>query len=145
MLAYLLWHWLKRTLLILSSCWLITILIFKFLPVPFSMVMLEREINAWLSLNFSYVSRSSWVEINAISPNMLIAAIAAEDQNFPNHWGFDFQAIESAINQNPASKKPVREASTITQQVVKNLWLWDGRSWLRKGIEAIMTPIIEVM
>lgn len=123
----------------------ITIVIFKFLPVPCSMVMVEREINAWLSLNFSYVSRSTWVEINAISPNMLIAAIAAEDQNFPNHWGFDFQSIESALNQNPANKKPVRGASTITQQVVKNLWLWDGRSWLRKGIEAIMTPIIEVM
>lgn len=147
MSAYLLllWHWLKRALLILFSCWLITIVIFKFLPVPCSMVMVEREINAWLSLNFSYVSRSTWVEINAISPNMLIAAIAAEDQNFPNHWGFNFQAIESAINQNPANKKPVRGASTITQQVVKNLWLWDGRSWLRKGIEAIMTPIIEVM
>lgn len=147
MLVYLLllWHWLKRALLILFSCWLITILIFKFLPVPFSMVMLEREINAWLSLNFSYASRSAWVELNAISPNMLIAAIAAEDQNFPNHWGFDFQAIESAINQNSASKKPIRGASTITQQVVKNLWLWDGRSWIRKGVEAIMTPIIEVM
>lgn len=98
------------------------------------MVMIEREINPWLSLNFSYTYRSTWVEINAISPNMLIAAIAAEDQNFPNHWGFDFQAIESVINQNSASKKPIRGASTITQQVVKNLWLWDGRSCLRKGI-----------
>ncbi|HGJ5876855.1 MAG TPA: transglycosylase domain-containing protein [Arsenophonus sp.] len=90
-----------------------TIFIFKFLHVPFSMVMLEREINAWLSSNFSYVSRSGWVEINAISPNMLVAVIAVEDQNFPNHWGFDFQAIESTINQNSASKKPIRGASTI--------------------------------
>lgn len=122
-----------------------TIFIFKFLPVPFSMVMLERKVNAWLSSNFSYVFRSSWVEINAVSPNMLIAVIAAEDKNFPNHWGFDFQAIESAINQNSASKKPIRGASTITQQVVKNIWLCDRRSFFRKGVEAIMTPVIEVI
>ncbi|MFS1537450.1 MAG: transglycosylase domain-containing protein [Candidatus Phlomobacter fragariae] len=68
---------------------------------------------------------------------MLIVVITAEDQNFPNHWGFYFQVIESAINQNLASKKPIRGASTITQQVVKNLLLWDELTCFRKGIEAI--------
>lgn len=130
-----LWYWLKRILLSLVAFWFLTVIAFKFLPVPFSAVMVERQLFAWLMLNFSYVSHSEWVDENHISPYLYLAVIAAEDQNFPHHWGFDLEAIEKAYKHNMGKKNTVRGASTISQQTVKYLWLWDGRSWLRKGLE----------
>lgn len=65
-----------------------------FLPVPFSAVMLQRQISSWSKFDFSYVSHSTWVNENEISPQIYLAVIASEDQNFPKHWGFDFDAIE---------------------------------------------------
>ncbi|WP_040691462.1 monofunctional biosynthetic peptidoglycan transglycosylase [Providencia burhodogranariea] len=138
------WYWLKRVFLLLIVFWFGTVITFKYVPVPFSAVMIERQLSAWIDLNFSYVSRSEWVNENHISPYLYLAVIAAEDQNFPHHWGFDIDAIESALKHNSAKKSTVRGASTISQQTVKNLWLWDGRSWFRKGIETVMTPIMEV-
>ncbi|OGU54854.1 MAG: monofunctional biosynthetic peptidoglycan transglycosylase [Ignavibacteria bacterium RBG_13_36_8] len=79
----------------------------------------------------------SWVEI---SPNMPIAVVAAEDQNFPTHFGFDLESISKALNR---KSRRVRGASTITQQVVKNLYLWPSKSFIRKGIEAYLTFFIE--
>lgn len=139
------WHWLKKVLLLLIVFWFFTVITFKYVPVPFSAVMVERQLSAWVDLNFSYVSHSEWVGENHISPYLYLAVIAAEDQNFPHHWGFDIDAIESALKYNLAKKNTVRGASTISQQTVKNLWLWDGRSWFRKGIETTMTPIMELM
>lgn len=139
------WHWLKKVLLLLIIFWFFTVITFKYVPVPFSAVMVERQLSAWIDLNFSYVSHSEWVDENHISPYLYLAVIAAEDQNFPHHWGFDIDAIESALKHNLAKKNTVRGASTISQQTVKNLWLWDGRSWFRKGIETTMTPIMELM
>lgn len=139
------WHWLKKVLLLLIIFWFFTVITFKYVPVPFSAVMVERQLSAWIDLNFSYVSHSDWVDENHISPYLYLAVIAAEDQNFPHHWGFDIDAIESALKHNLAKKNTVRGASTISQQTVKNLWLWDGRSWFRKGIETTMTPIMELM
>ncbi|GAB1439859.1 monofunctional biosynthetic peptidoglycan transglycosylase [Providencia sp.] len=107
--------------------------------------MVERQISAWANLNFSYISHSEWVGEDRISPYIYLAVIAAEDQNFPHHWGFDLDAIERAYKNNVINKRSVRGASTISQQTVKNLWLWDGRSWLRKGIETVMTPVMEVL
>lgn len=140
-----LWHWLKRILLSLIAFWFLTVIAFKFLPVPFSAVMVERQLSAWKTLNFSYVSRSEWVDENHISPYLYLAVIAAEDQNFPHHWGFDLEAIEKAYKHNMSKKNTIRGASTISQQTVKNLWLWDGRSWIRKGLETAMTPIMELL
>ncbi|WP_336193949.1 monofunctional biosynthetic peptidoglycan transglycosylase [Providencia manganoxydans] len=140
-----LWHWLKRILLSLIAFWFLTVIAFKFLPVPFSAVMVERQLSAWKTLNFSYVSRSEWVDENHISPYLYLAVIAAEDQNFPHHWGFDLEAIEKAYKHNMSKKATIRGASTISQQTVKNLWLWDGRSWIRKGLETAMTPIMELL
>ena len=79
-----------------------------------------------------------------ISPNMLIAAIAAEDQKFPIHNGFDVDAISTALR-DAESGASLRGASTITQQVAKNLFLWPGRSFVRKGLEAWLTLLIELM
>jgi len=140
-----LWHWLKKITFSLLVVWFCTVIVFKYVPVPFSAVMAERQISAWLSLNFSYVSSSTWVSENQISPYIYLAVIASEDQNFPHHWGFDLDAIERAYKHNTINKQSIRGASTISQQTVKNLWLWDGRSWFRKGLETLMTPVMEVL
>lgn len=121
------------------------IALFSVLPVPFSAVMLERQVGAWLSGNFHYVAHSDWVGMDEISPWMGLAVMAAEDQKFPDHWGFDVPAIEKALAHNERNENRVRGASTLSQQTAKNLFLWDGRSWLRKGLEAGLTVGIETV
>lgn len=136
---------LLRILLIAAAFWGGGIALFSILPVPFSAVMLERQIGAWLSGDFHYVAHSDWVGMDEISPWMGLAAIAAEDQKFPEHWGFDVSAIEKALAHNESQENRVRGASTLSQQTAKNLFLWDGRSWLRKGLEAGLTVGIETV
>ncbi|BBV74419.1 monofunctional biosynthetic peptidoglycan transglycosylase [Klebsiella electrica] len=136
---------LLRILLIAAAFWGGGIALFSILPVPFSAVMLERQVGAWLSGNFQYVAHSDWVGMDEISPWMGLAAIAAEDQKFPEHWGFDVSAIEKALAHNERQENRVRGASTLSQQTAKNLFLWDGRSWLRKGLEAGLTVGIETV
>ncbi|WP_156294097.1 monofunctional biosynthetic peptidoglycan transglycosylase [Serratia oryzae] len=140
-----LWYWFKRALLAVLGLWLAGIILFAFLPVPFSAVMVERQISAWLSGDFSYVAHSDWVSMDDISPNMVLAVMAAEDQKFPDHWGFDVAAIEKALSHNERRPTRIRGASTLSQQMVKNLFLWDGRSWVRKGLEAGLTAGIELV
>lgn len=139
------WFWLKRGLIVLVGAWLLGILAFAFLPVPFSAVMVERQIGAWLSGDFSYVAHSDWVSMDDISPQMALAVMAAEDQKFPEHWRFDVAAIEKAFSHNERRPTRIRGASTLSQQTAKNLFLWDGRSWLRKGLEAGLTSGIELV
>lgn len=86
--------------------------------------------------------RHNWVPLKRISPNLVIAVVASEDQKFPNHHGFDFASIQNALTSDPSQP---RGASTITQQVAKNLFLWNGRSYIRKGIEAVLTVFIETL
>nr|WP_228408868.1 monofunctional biosynthetic peptidoglycan transglycosylase [Profundibacter amoris] len=81
-----------------------------------------------------------WVPIEEIAPVMARSVVAAEDANFCNHWGFDMAAIRAAIDSGGN-----RGASTISQQVVKNTYLWQGRSWTRKALEALMTPLVEAI
>ena len=82
----------------------------------------------------------SWVALEDISPYMARSAVAAEDANFCQHWGFDVKAIRAAIEGGSA-----RGGSTISQQVVKNVFLWQGRSWVRKALEAMITPVVEAV
>ena len=82
----------------------------------------------------------AWVPMEEIAPVMARAAVAAEDANFCLHWGLDLDAIRTAIEDGGS-----RGASTISQQVVKNVYLWHGRSWLRKALEAGMTPLVEAL
>lgn len=89
-------------------------------------------------------SQQTWVNLAGISTGMQLAVIAAEDQNFPNHYGFDFNAIARAFDHNERGRS-VRGASTLTQQTAKNLFLWSSRSFVRKGIEAWFTLLIELM
>lgn len=141
--------WVKRVLLRLVLFFVVLwgggIALFSVLPVPFSAVMVERQLGAWLTGNFSYVAHSDWTSMDEISPWMGLAVIAAEDQKFPEHWGFDVAAIEKVLAHNERNETRVRGASTLSQQTAKNLFLWDGRSWLRKGLEAGLTVGIETV
>ena len=111
---------------------------------PFTAFMTETQIAAWTSRDAHYLSRHSWVDLDRISPNLPLAVVASEDQKFPEHWGFDVEAIEKAYALNQHSHK-VRGASTISQQVAKNLFLWSGRSFFRKGLEAYFTVLTEAL
>lgn len=134
-----------RVVIILALFWGGGIALFSVVPVPFSAVMVERQIGAWLQGDFGYVAHSDWVSMDEISPWMGLAVIAAEDQTFPDHWGFDVAAIEKALSHNERNENRIRGASTLSQQTVKNLFLWDGRSWLRKGLEAGLTVGVETV
>jgi monofunctional biosynthetic peptidoglycan transglycosylase len=85
-----------------------------------------------------------WVDMDEISPDMARAVMAAEDANFCDHWGFDVKAIRKALEKNAKGRRTLG-ASTITQQVAKNVYLWHGRTWLRKGLEAGFTLGIEAI
>jgi monofunctional biosynthetic peptidoglycan transglycosylase len=133
---------------VLSIVLLLVVLSFAFVAVfrwinpPYSAFMAEAQIAAWTSRDSSYLFRHSWVDLNRISPNLPLAVVASEDQKFPEHWGFDVESIEKAYALNQHSHR-VRGASTISQQVAKNLFLWSGRSYFRKGLEAYFTLLIE--
>ncbi len=120
---------------------LLSVLFFRFVPVPFSALMVERRIASWFSPK-PYVSRHDWMPLERIAPSMGLAVIAAEDQNFPEHFGFDWKAIEKALEHNERSRRK-RGASTLSQQTAKNLFLWSSRSWIRKGFEVWFTLLLE--
>ncbi|WP_414148023.1 monofunctional biosynthetic peptidoglycan transglycosylase [Erwinia sp. BNK-24-b] len=134
--------WVLRLVIAVAGVWLTGILLFAFLPVPFSAVMAERQVSAWFSGDFHYVAHSDWVSMDRIAPWMPLAVIASEDQKFPTHWGFDVQAIQSVLENEGGGG---RGASTLSQQTAKNVFLWDGRSWVRKGLEAGLTVGIETV
>src|SRR6185295_17302608 len=114
----------------------------------YSAFMLGAAIDARVDGKHGYRTDYRWVDLEQISPHAAVAVIASEDQFFPYHTGFDLKSIRDAIRSNERQathKHPkVRGASTITQQVSKNLFLWSGRSYLRKGLEAYFTLLIEL-
>ena len=111
---------------------------------PVTAFIAEAQATAWSSRDAHYVYRHAWVDLDRISPNLPLAVVASEDQKFPEHWGFDVSAIEKAYALNQHSHR-VHGASTISQQVAKNLFLWSGRSYFRKGLEAYFTILIEAL
>ena len=119
------------------------VLLFAFVPVPVTGVMIERQIQALWNNHKSYELQHDWVPFEQISAAMKQAVVAAEDQKFPDHYGFDTVAIEKALEYNSRGQK-VRGASTISQQTAKNVFLWTGRSWFRKGLELVFTGLIEL-
>jgi monofunctional biosynthetic peptidoglycan transglycosylase len=135
-----------RAILWLVLLWVVLsagpVLLYRWINPPYSAFMAEAQIAAWARRDSPYVFRHSWVDLKRISPNLPLAVVASEDQKFPEHWGFDVAAIEKAYALNQRSHK-VRGASTISQQVAKNLFLWSGRSYFRKGLEAYFTVLIE--
>lgn len=137
---------LARVALGLALAWLVvslaSVLIWRWLDPPLSAFMLESRMQAWLHADRGFVLRRTWVGLERISPNLPLAVVASEDQKFPEHRGFDVEAIEKAYALNRHSHR-VRGASTISQQVAKNLYLWSGKSYLRKALEAWYTVLIE--
>ena len=138
-------RWPRRLVCALLALFLVSlapVALLRFVDPPTSAFMLARQ---WDMRNEpGFALRQSWADIEAISPRLLIALVAAEDQNFPNHHGFDLDAISSALAERGEGGAS-RGASTISQQVAKNLFLWSGRSWLRKGVEAYYTFLIETL
>jgi monofunctional biosynthetic peptidoglycan transglycosylase len=109
-----------------------------------SAFMLGARLQALLDGDRGYHAEYQWVSLEQISPQAAIAVIASEDQQFPFHAGFDFKSIREAVRAHEQGHK-LRGASTITQQVAKNLFLWSGRSFARKGLEALITVMIETL
>lgn len=120
------------------------VLLFRFVDPPTTAFMLERRQDAADKNEKGFVLRQQWVPRARISQNLQRALIAAEDQKFPEHWGFDVQAIEDAV-EDRLEGKSTRGASTLTQQVAKNLFLWPGKSFLRKALEAYFTVLLELL
>jgi monofunctional biosynthetic peptidoglycan transglycosylase len=120
---------------------LFLVLLYKFLPVPFTPLMAIRAIEH-KSENKEMVCSHDWVSLEEISPNLAKAVISSEDGNFLTHNGFDFKAIEKAFDSNQKGKK-IKGGSTISQQTAKNVFLWQGRSYVRKGLEVYFTVLIE--
>jgi monofunctional biosynthetic peptidoglycan transglycosylase len=114
----------------------------------YSAFMLDAALDASRAGKSNYKTVYRWRDLEQISPHAAVAVIAAEDQFFPFHMGFDFKSIRDAVRSNEKQakrKRPrVRGASTISQQVAKNLFLWPGRSYVRKGLEAYFTLLIEI-
>lgn len=119
------------------------VIIFKWVPIPATPLMFIRTVQQ-ISNGEDVVWKHDWEPIENISKNLQLAVICSEDQNFLNHHGFDMKAIEKAIEYNKKGKK-TRGASTISQQTAKNVFLWPHRSWLRKGLEAYFTFLIELI
>ena len=115
------------------------VLIFKWLPLPFTPLMAIRYFE-----HPDEEIKHDWVPIEEISKNLQLAVICSEDQNFENHSGFDIEAIQKAIENNKKGKR-VRGASTISQQTAKNVYLWPGRNYVRKGLEAYFTFLMELL
>ena len=105
--------------------------------------MIQRQVEALVTFSDRQMIAYQWFSYDEISKEMALAVVAAEDQTFPQHFGFDFEQIEKAIKQFEKGRR-LRGASTITQQVAKNLFLWEGRSFIRKGLEAYFTILIEL-
>jgi monofunctional biosynthetic peptidoglycan transglycosylase len=136
-----------RVLVYVVLAWLlltwIPVLLLRFVPVGLSAVMVERQVGAWIDGEKDFRLRQHWVPWGRIAPSVPLAMVAAEDQKFPYHHGFDFDSIGQAIDAADNGAR-LRGASTISQQTAKNLFLWNGRSFVRKGLEAYFTVLIEL-
>ena len=130
------WRFIKRLLLFLFIWQFFYIIVLKWIDPPFTIT----QIGNWFG---GYGLKRDYVDYNEISRHAKLAVIASEDQKFLEHSGFDMKAIEKALVYNSKGKK-IRGASTISQQTAKNVFLWSGRSWLRKGLETGFTLLIEV-
>ena len=137
------WRWLLIVPFVLVLFSVLQVLVLRFVDPPFSMVMAADQAGRWIHGPDRSFLAYDWVDHGQMAACLPISLVAAEDQQFPFHRGFDLDAIAKARRHNERGGK-VRGASTISQQVAKNLFLWQGRSWLRKGLEAWYTALIEL-
>jgi monofunctional biosynthetic peptidoglycan transglycosylase len=123
---------------------IVSVILFRFVPIPITPLMIFRCIEQKVD-GKKMKCQKDWKCIERISPTMPLAVIAAEDQNFEEHFGFDMEAIKKAEKYNDRHKgKRMKGASTISQQTAKNVFLWPSRSWIRKGFEVYFTFLIEI-
>jgi len=140
--------WLLKWLALAAMAWMLLtvtpVLLLRWLRPLTSAFMLEARAQAWNAQDGTYHTDFRWVSLEQISPYAAVAVIASEDQQFPFHAGFDFDSIREAVRESERGKR-LRGASTISQQVAKNLFLWNGRSFVRKALEAYFTVLIEAL
>ncbi len=135
------WFW--KAMLWFFGLSILSVIIFKWVPIPFTPLMVTRIVEFKLDGGDAIYSHD-WVPLEEISPNLQKAVIASEDGNFLKHSGFDFKAMQKAFKNNKKGKR-LKGGSTISQQTAKNVFLWQGRSYLRKGLEAYFTVLIELI
>ncbi|ARK13463.2 monofunctional biosynthetic peptidoglycan transglycosylase [Fibrivirga algicola] len=133
----------SRTILVLFLASVAWVVILKYVPVWFTPLTISRKLDT-IGTDKSSKIYKTWRPYSEINREAALAVIASEDQQFPYHWGFDFDEIQDAIKENQTRKRP-RGASTISQQVAKNVFLWTGRSYIRKGLEVYFTVMIELI
>lgn len=135
-------NFLKKTMLWFFAISIVLVILFRWIPIAYTPLMAIRAIEN-KSAGKEMVLSHDWIPIEEISPNIQKAVIASEDGTFLTHYGFDFSAIQKAVKNNSKGKR-LKGGSTISQQTAKNIFLWQGRSYLRKGLEAYFTVLIEV-
>ena len=126
-------RFLGRVALTFAAALVVSVAIYRVVPPPTTATILSE------GLRLGAIERT-WVSIDDVAPVVARSVVAAEDANFCLHWGIDMAAVRLAI-----AEGAERGASTLTQQTVKNVWLWQGRSWPRKALEAVMTPLVEAL
>ena len=134
---------LSKVLLWFLMVTVLWVLVYRFVNPPITLLMIQRNMER-SSEDKPSKMKKDWVDFGDISDNMKRAAVSAEDQLFLKHLGFDIRAIEKAFATNKKGKK-IKGGSTISQQTAKNVFLWPGRSWVRKGFEAYFTLLIEIL
>ena len=137
-------RWLMALPLLFAAASVLQVAVLRFVDPPFTTTMALRYVEAWSQGDWGFRLHYQWRDLDRMAPSVPISLVAAEDQRFPEHHGFDLQAIEKARDHNARGGR-LRGASTISQQVAKNLFLWQGRSWLRKGLEAWYTVLLELL
>ncbi len=132
-----------KTLLWFFGLSVVSVLVFRFVPVPVTPLMLLRcgeQVFSGEELKLKH----DWVPLGQISTDLPLAVVCSEDQNFLKHSGFDLKAIQQSVDEAKKGTRRLRGASTISQQTAKNVFLWPGRSWIRKGFEVYFTVLIEL-
>lgn len=122
----------------------LVVLLLRFVDPPTTAFMLQRRLEAARDDERRFVLRQQWVPLARVAPALKLAVVASEDQKFPHHHGFDVAAIADAV-EDRFEGRSTRGASTLTQQVAKNLFLWRGQSFVRKGLEALVTVLLEAL
>ncbi|RXR24112.1 monofunctional biosynthetic peptidoglycan transglycosylase [Flavobacterium stagni] len=136
------WKILRKIMLWFFGLSIASVILFRWVPVPFTPLMVTRAIENKLD-GKEMICNHDWVPIDSISVNLQKAVIASEDGTFTKHWGFDFGAMQKAFKNNNKGRR-IKGGSTITQQTAKNVFLWQGRSYIRKAFEAYFTVLIEL-
>jgi monofunctional glycosyltransferase len=136
--------WIAFAILACLMLSVIAVVTLRWLNPPTSAFMLETRLRALAEGDRTYRTDYEWVSLENISPHVAIAVVASEDQQFPFHAGFDLNSIRASVRASEQGRKKLRGASTISQQVAKNLFLWNGYSYVRKGLEAWFTVLMEL-